>query len=103
MRSSTGRIPFPYRPSVIRDLNAAKGGKPVLPAHDLQHLGQRGDHRPDVIEHQRAHAVRDPLGRAHNRTAHLAERRRMMTVWADYLDKLRAKVKVIPFKQAEGA
>jgi hypothetical protein len=56
-----------------------------------------------VIEHQLAHAVRDPLGRACNRTAHLAERRRMMTVWADYLDKLRANVKVIPFKQAEGA
>jgi hypothetical protein len=59
--------------------------------------------RPDVIEHQLAHAVRDPLGRAYNRTAPLAERRRMMTVWADYLDKLKADVKVIPFKQAEGA
>jgi hypothetical protein len=59
--------------------------------------------RPDVIEHQLAHAVRDPLGRAYNRTAHLSERRRMMTVWADYLDKLKADVKVIPFKQAEGA
>jgi integrase len=59
--------------------------------------------RPDVIEHQLAHAVRDPLGRAYNRTAHLAERRRMMTVWADYLDKLKAEVRVLPFKQAEGA
>ena len=57
----------------------------------------------DVIEHQLAHAVRDPLGRAYNRTAHLAERRRMTTVWADYLDKLKADVKVIPLKQAEGA
>jgi integrase len=59
--------------------------------------------RPDVIEHQLAHAVRDPLGRAYNRTAHLAERRRMMTVWADYLDKLKAEVKVLPFKQVESA
>jgi hypothetical protein len=42
-----------------------------------------------------------PLGRAYNRTAHLAERRRMMTVWADYLDKLKADVKVLQFKQAE--
>ena len=25
--------------------------------------------RPDIIEHQPAHAVRDPNGRAHNRTA----------------------------------
>jgi len=45
--------------------------------------------RPDYIEHQLVHAVRDPLGRAYNRTAHLAERRKMMQVWADYLDGLR--------------
>ena len=45
--------------------------------------------RPDYIEHQLAHAVRDPNGRAYNRTAHLAERRKMMAAWADYLDQLR--------------
>jgi len=45
--------------------------------------------RPDYIEHQLAHAVRDPNGRAYNRTAHLAERRVMMQEWADYLDKLK--------------
>lgn len=45
--------------------------------------------RPDYIEHQLAHAVRDPLGRAYNRTAHLPERRKMMQSWADYLDSLR--------------
>lgn len=46
--------------------------------------------RPDIIEHQLAHRVRDPLGRAYNRTAHLAERRNMMQSWADYLDELRS-------------
>ena len=46
--------------------------------------------RPDFIEHQLAHAVRDPNGRAYNRTAFLSEHRRMMQVWADYLDRLRA-------------
>ena len=45
--------------------------------------------RPDYIEHQLAHAVRDPNGRAYNRTAHLDERRKMMQAWADYLDTLR--------------
>lgn len=45
--------------------------------------------RPDFVEHQLAHAVRDPNGRAYNRTAHLAERHRMMQTWADYLDRLR--------------
>lgn len=46
--------------------------------------------RPDFIEHQLAHAVRDPLGRAYNRTSHLVERRKMMQVWSDYLDSLKA-------------
>jgi len=58
--------------------------------------------RPDYIEHQLAHAVRDPNGRAYNRTAHLAERRKMMQTWADYLDGLKAGATVIPFKTAQG-
>jgi integrase len=52
--------------------------------------------RPDFIEHQLAHAVRDPNGRAYNRTAHLTERKKMMQQWADYLDKLKAGAKIIP-------
>lgn len=44
---------------------------------------------PDIIEHQLAHAVRGPLGRAYNRTSHLQQRERMMQAWADYLDRLR--------------
>jgi len=49
--------------------------------------------RPDFIEHQLAHAVRDPLGRAYNRTSHLEERKKMMQAWADYLDQLREEAK----------
>lgn len=45
--------------------------------------------RVDWIEHQLAHAVKDPNGRAYNRTAHLKQRREMMQAWADYLDKLK--------------
>jgi len=52
--------------------------------------------RPDLIEHQLAHAVKDPNGRAYNRTAHLPARREMMQQWADYLDKLKAGAEVIP-------
>lgn len=51
--------------------------------------------RPDIIEHQLAHAVKDPMGRAYNRTSHLPERRRMMQVWADYLDVLKGGAQVI--------
>lgn len=46
--------------------------------------------RPDFIEHQLAHAVRDPNGRAYNRTAHLGERKKMMQQWSDYLYELKA-------------
>lgn len=45
--------------------------------------------RPDFIEHQLAHGVRDPNGRAYNRTSFLKERKEMMQKWADYLDELR--------------
>jgi integrase len=47
---------------------------------------------PHLIEHQLAHAVKDALGRAYNRTTHLPERRKMMQHWADYLDSLRKGV-----------
>ena len=57
--------------------------------------------RPDYIEHQLAHAVRDPNGRAYNRTSHLAERKKMMQTWAEYLDGLKAGAKVIPFRTKE--
>jgi len=44
--------------------------------------------RIELIEHQLAHAVRDSLGRAYNRTKHLSQRKEMMQRWADYLDSL---------------
>jgi integrase len=55
--------------------------------------------RPDFIEHQLAHAVRDPLGRSYNRTTHLEERRKMMQTWADYLYGLKVGAKVIPLRK----
>jgi hypothetical protein len=48
--------------------------------------------RPDLIEQQLAHSVRDPLGRAYNRTTFLTERKAMMQAWADYLDQLKNPV-----------
>lgn len=51
--------------------------------------------RPDIIEHQLAHAVKDPLGRAYNRTSHQPERKVMMQAWSDYLDGLRTGSNVV--------
>jgi integrase len=55
--------------------------------------------RVDFIEHQLAHAVKDPNGRAYNRTAHLPERHKMMQQWSDYLDGLKHGAEVIAFKK----
>ncbi|NTW87959.1 MAG: site-specific integrase, partial [Desulfobulbaceae bacterium] len=57
-------------------------------------LDEQLNYRPELIEHQLAHCVKDPLGRAYNRTTHLPERKRMMQQWADYLDTLKSGAKV---------
>ena len=46
--------------------------------------------RVEWIDMQLAHKVKDPNGRAYNRTSFLDGRRKMMQTWADYLDGLRA-------------
>ncbi len=61
--------------------------------HEILHF------EPDAIEAQLAHAVPDRLGRAYNRTQHLAERQKMMQKWSDYLDELKTTAKVIPIHQ----
>lgn len=50
---------------------------------------------PDVIERQLAHAERNKVRAAYNRAQYLAERKKMMQTWADYLDDLRTDGKVI--------
>jgi integrase len=52
-------------------------------------LDEQLDFRIEWIEQQLAHKVRDPLGRAYNRTKHLPQRQEMMQRWADYLDHLK--------------
>ena len=54
-------------------------------------LHEELDQKPEVIEHQLAHAVPDALGSAYNRTKFLKERRVMMQRWADYLDELKTR------------
>lgn len=45
---------------------------------------------PDAIERQLSHTEDDEVRGAYNYARHLSIRRRMMQVWADYLDELRA-------------
>ena len=112
--SGHGRFVFPSmrtgeRPMSENTINAALRGmgysKDVHTAHGFRAMARTimdevlGE-RVDLIEHQLAHAVKDPNGRAYNRTAHLPARREMMQRWADYLDQLRIGAKVIPFRSA---
>jgi integrase len=48
------------------------------------------DYPAYIIEHQLAHSVKDPNGRAYNRTAHLDQRRKMMQCWSNFLDKCKS-------------
>lgn len=57
------------------------------------------DVAPDVIEAQLAHGKSGPLGAAYDRAEFVEQRRKMMSLWADYLDKLRDGAEVIPIKK----
>ena len=104
-----GRFVFPSvrtgdRPMSENTLNAALRGmgyaQEVHTAHGFRAtartiLDEVLQERVDLIEHQLAHAVKDPNGNAYNRTAHLPARVAMMQRWADYLDRLRVGVDII--------
>lgn len=112
--SGHGRYVFPSlrtggRPMSDNTINAALRGlgysKDVHTAHGFRAMARTildevlGE-RVDFIEHQLAHTVKDPNGRAYNRTAHLPARREMMQRWGDYLDKLRIGAEVVPIRPA---
>lgn len=58
-------------------------------------LAEELHQKPEVIEHQLAHKVADSLGTAYNRTKFFNERKAMMQLWADYLERLKAGAEVI--------
>ena len=75
------------------DVHTAHGFRAMARTIMDEVLGER----VDLIEHQLAHAVKDPNGRAYNRTAHLPARREMMQRWANYLDAIAAGATVLRF------
>ena len=110
-----GKYVFPSirtgeRPMSENTINAALRGmgyaKDVQTAHGFRATARTimdevlGE-RVDFIEHQLAHMVKDPNGRAYNRTAHLPARKAMMQRWADYLDRLQIGADVIELKPAK--
>lgn len=63
-------------------------------------LHEELEQKPEVIEHQLAHAVPDALGGAYNRTKFIKERRAMMQLWADYLERQKVGAEIIPLSAA---
>lgn len=61
-------------------------------------LAERLHTQPAYIEHQLAHKVPGTLGTAYDRTKFFDERKEMMQIWADYLDRLKAGAEVIPLR-----
>ena len=67
-------------------------GGEIMTAHGFRAMASTLLHElgwpPEVIELQLAHAQRNQVAAAYNRSARLAERSNMMQAWADYLDAL---------------
>lgn len=69
-------------------------GKDEMSIHGFRSIAStllnEAGYRWDVIEAALAHAERNAVRAAYNRTTYMEERRAMMQDWADYLDALRA-------------
>ena len=63
---------------------------------NLNELGYMGD----AIEKQMAHDKKSSIRAVYNHAQHLDERRKIMQVWADFLDLLRDKGEVVDFQAA---
>jgi integrase len=85
------------RPLSENTLNAALrtlGYEGMMTAHGFRAIArtvlvERLDYPVEWVEMQLGHAVRDPMGRAYNRTTYLEQRRGMLQAWVDYLERLR--------------
>ena len=88
----------PDKPMSVNTVNAALRrlgyARDEMTAHGLRAmtctcLNELGWH-PDLAELQLAHAEQNEVRAAYNRAERLADRRKMMQAWRDYLDDLRA-------------
>lgn len=112
----TGDSPYVFKsrrsnkPIEVRSLNTAfrRMGltKDQVTAHGLARATTRTmmdeilKQRPDLIEHQLHHVVKDPNGNAYNRTKHLDGRAEMLQQWADFIDQIKRGADVIPLHRA---
>jgi integrase len=113
--SGGGRFLFPSvrstaRPMSENTVNAALRrlgyGTDEMTAHGFRamastRLNEMSGWNPDAIERQLAHQEQDDVRRAYVHAAeYWPERVKMMQAWADYLDELRERGKVVPLVKA---
>jgi integrase len=113
--SGGGRFLFPsvrspVRPMSENTLNAALRrlgyGTDEMTAHGFRamastRLNEMSGWNPDAIERQLAHQEQDDVRRAYVHAAeYWSERVKMMQAWADYLDELSERGKVVPLMKA---
>jgi integrase len=98
---------YPSKPLSENTLNSAlarMGYKGEHTAHGFRSVfstvANEAGWKPDVIERQLAHAERNQVRAAYDRSSHLPERARLLQWWADHLDQLRAGAKILAFKAA---
>lgn len=75
----------------------------VMSAHGFRAMASTLLHEqgwtPEVIELQLAHAQRNQVAAAYNRSARLEERKHMMQAWSDYLDALAQGAPVVSIRR----
>lgn len=111
--TGSGRFVFPSirnvsRPMSENTINASLRRigyhKSEICAHGFRAMASTMLHEQgwdsDVIERQLAHKEGNAIKGAYNHARHLPERTKMMQHWADYLDQLRDRVKIIPINSA---
>lgn len=91
--------------TIITALKTLGYGSDVMTAHGFRTtastlLNEQG-WSPDAIERQLSHMPRDKIRAAYNRAEYLAERRRLMQSWADYLEGLKRGANIIPINRVD--
>lgn len=102
--TGSGRYVFPSARSAVRPMseNAVLAAlrrlgysKEEMTGHGFRAMART---MLDEILHENPYVIEAQLARAYNRTTHTDERKKMMQLWADYLDNLKVGAKVLPFR-----
>jgi integrase len=100
-RNSSGRV---ISENTVLKIIETIGYKGRMTGHGFRSLARSilGDmgYRWEVLEAMLSHALENQTAAAYVRTTYFEERRGIMQIWADHLDKIEAGAEVIPFKAA---